>query len=494
MKIKEWGWTTYKRPSHASEGVVRKKQKCRDATNCTNNHLTSPNEVNLRATAPDNGEAVHIDLLDSQTTLNSVHSLLGQDLHAAVRERSFSKVAILLSVDNVKDEIDTKNSEGNTCLHVAVQMQLSQIAELLIQNGADANSKGAAGRTALHHVLDCYESWERRFISRLLELCSVLSEPDDAGDTPLHIALRRGLETYSLRSSPVGELLDQGVKVNQANRAGVTPFQMVIEKMSDEHWSKDDKWDTLERFLGHNADPNLSINGRNVLAKVFEDVHETYNACHIMEFLLWFGSSSTCTDSRGDFLVYAVYRRLKAAKADTEQRLESIAWNWVLTAMLASSKFDSRALRPWWWRQYQNLRHSYYENTGSIQYLLSGIQNLMTGASLMDEDRTELVQLALGYAVNHWLEADWKSRRRCIDLMRKPAELKNELLFVAKRRRDVVQVCRSHEIKVEWNDYGLFKLALDLLSETSELPYESSLALDSELGNLQSFLELSNAS
>ncbi|XP_071732599.1 acyl-CoA-binding domain-containing protein 1-like isoform X2 [Rutidosis leptorrhynchoides] len=77
--------------------------------------------------------------------------------------------------------VDTKDSEGRTPLHWAVDRGHTDVAELLLSKNADVNIKDNEGQTPLHYAAVC----EREAIAELLVKASAgISIKDDDGNYP----------------------------------------------------------------------------------------------------------------------------------------------------------------------------------------------------------------------------------------------------------------------------------------------------------------------
>jgi ankyrin repeat protein len=102
-------------------------------------------------------------------------------------------------------------------LHWAAENGLTEIAALLIEQGADPNETDHFGNTALHLALNYPE-----MISLLLESGANVDAENAMGNTPLHLAVkdRRAVE----------ELLAAGADVNARNGLGKTPLQYAMRQ------------------------------------------------------------------------------------------------------------------------------------------------------------------------------------------------------------------------------------------------------------------------
>ena len=130
----------------------------------------------------------------------------------AARSGDFKRIQSLIS--NGAD-VNSKNGDGFTPLHVAAVRNRRAVVKLLIDHGADVNTKAEDGRTLLHHVA---REGHVNIVKLLLDSGSDLSAKDNAKRTPLNCALR-------WRKYDVAELLvTGGADVNTKDGTGITPL------------------------------------------------------------------------------------------------------------------------------------------------------------------------------------------------------------------------------------------------------------------------------
>ena len=82
----------------------------------------------------------------------------GMLLHQAVENGDISEMERLLSLNAT--EVDFKDSEGYTPLFKALRMRRIDLAEILLENGADVNAEDNSGKSILYNivVLACEEN------------------------------------------------------------------------------------------------------------------------------------------------------------------------------------------------------------------------------------------------------------------------------------------------------------------------------------------------
>jgi ankyrin repeat protein len=115
---------------------------------------------------------------------------------------------------------------GDTALHMAAAAFQRQVAELLVEHGADSRARNRRGAEPLHYAADA-NRWDPAAQAETIEfLVSVGADPnalDRSGVSPLHRAVR----TRSLAA--VRALLDGGANGRRPNRSGSTPLHLAVQ-------------------------------------------------------------------------------------------------------------------------------------------------------------------------------------------------------------------------------------------------------------------------
>lgn len=141
-------------------------------------------------------------------------------LHESVIFRSNSQIAQLLL--DAGAEVDPRNAEGKTPLQLAVKYCSNfQIPQLLIHAGADVTVMDEHNNTLLHWALRWFEHPD--LVSILIDAGLGVNALNEKGETPLHKAVEQ-------RMIPeiVASLIRAGADVNLPENNGMTPLHYAI--------------------------------------------------------------------------------------------------------------------------------------------------------------------------------------------------------------------------------------------------------------------------
>ena len=116
-------------------------------------------------------------------------------------ENGLTEIAALLIGQGA--DVDETDHFGNTALHLA--LSYPDMISLLLESGASVNAKNAMGNTPLHLAVR-----DKRAVELLLAAGADVNARNGLDKTPLHYAMRQGTSPYSL--SVVQTLIRAGAR------------------------------------------------------------------------------------------------------------------------------------------------------------------------------------------------------------------------------------------------------------------------------------------
>ena len=235
----------------------------------------------------------------AEGNLNSVKKYLAKGLDINAKGGSLKSSALLSAIlyDQVKmaefliqngADVNTKGDDGGTALHAAAFLGQYEIAKLLIQNGADVNAKNNEGETVINGTMADWGTTE--FIAGMLQL-KLDRESVETGRSQIVELLRKNGVTAEF-SDPtdnnfwtmvgVGNLqavkqhLAKGLDINAKNKDGVTALQiatllgqyeiaeLLVQKGADVNTKANDGTTALHSaaFLGRYKEAKLLLENR----------------------------------------------------------------------------------------------------------------------------------------------------------------------------------------------------------------------------------------
>jgi ankyrin repeat protein len=116
-------------------------------------------------------------------------------------------------------DINSRDSDRNTALHVAAITGQADAAHDLIRLDADIDSRNSDLKSPLHFASMMNETY---VIKKLIKLGATIDVRDKEGHTPLHLA------TINSHIDSVKLLIDLGATINLRNNKGYTPLHLAI--------------------------------------------------------------------------------------------------------------------------------------------------------------------------------------------------------------------------------------------------------------------------
>jgi ankyrin repeat protein len=165
---------------------------------CLRALLSSP-DIDVNAVNSDGDTGLHIavinqdeecvqQLIEAQANLKAKGAWGDTALHKAVYRHNTAIVEKLILADQTLLELT--NDRKLTALHIAASNESIPILAALIDNGANLNTKNSNGQTALHiSISNRYKKCALKLIQS--RGCS-LNDLDDKGFTPFHLAVMSG--------------------------------------------------------------------------------------------------------------------------------------------------------------------------------------------------------------------------------------------------------------------------------------------------------------
>ena len=169
---------------------------------------------------------------------------------------AFSRLALIGEFERclgLGEDINARDSDGNTPLHQAVGVENPAAVTFLMQAGADVNARNNTGATPLHTAVD---NEGAEVLTALLEAGADIEAGRGGPGTPLlhAVATSRGWRPrWEISEAPVNALLEAGADVNARDSAGNTPLLASIDVPRREG----SLTDLPLRLLALGADPNL---------------------------------------------------------------------------------------------------------------------------------------------------------------------------------------------------------------------------------------------
>jgi len=162
----------------------------------------------------------------------------GADINAKATLHTSISPHLKTFLDKMEVGDDEREIEDNTPLHAAALANTRETAEVLLQNGADLNAKAEGGFTPLHHAAST-NAWETAEV--LLRNGADLNAKAEDGFTSLHYAaLANAWEAAEI-------LLQNEADLNAKAESGLTPLHYAASANA---------WEAAEILLQNEADLN----------------------------------------------------------------------------------------------------------------------------------------------------------------------------------------------------------------------------------------------
>ena len=340
MKIKEWGWSSY-RSAQSSQAVVRRKKRRMDCRG-------------LATAIPANSRAIwrmdiHTDALPRSPSASSGASPASL-LFSTIRSGTSEGVKELLSQGA---DVSVRDEEGNTPLHAALDRSLPlnttehwTLLRYLLEGRADVNCLNDKGNTPLHLAIESFMYFEPDFFERFL---------DDAD--------------ISIRTS-----------------RGQYPFELFLQqllKFPISTWTLQEWHSVLQLFVRKGTSPDVAADGTSLLCKLLDDFDDPTDAELAMSLLFQVGADPLCAGGPKRLMDQLHQRWDRSVWCGNELRAVQYLKMLKISADALISHPDpwsiSRPQMPElqvdWWKRYQTLRVDIRDNFAHFKRYPSALEH-----------------------------------------------------------------------------------------------------------------------
>lgn len=245
--------------------------------NCS---TTTENYINLKDNlgnaplhlAASRGSPILVEtLLKMGADVNAIDAQGNTPLHLILNSGSAHnkvnniKIIVQLLMEH-KASLEVQNNSGETPLIRAIKNNYNtDVAEVLMNNGANVNSKDFSGSMPLHYAV---EQGNEDLTRLCIKFGANVSVPDKDGNTPLHLSVFKG----NINTARI--LIEHGATVNEKNQNEDTPLLCAFHTSTvnplDIYWYTKPVTGKLDpemiKFLLENgADPNEKQQGNYVI-------------------------------------------------------------------------------------------------------------------------------------------------------------------------------------------------------------------------------------
>lgn len=199
----------------------------------------------------------------------NLYSVANHEIFSLIKSNNIESVQQLIKQ---KANINIKNQDGYTPLHLAATGGNLNIAKLLINNGANINAKDQQDSTPLHAVQQLFARKDYEEIAKLLiEKGADFNAKNKSGNTPLHDAALFAKEEMIKLLLQAGA--DKNIKNNDGMIAASLTMYPEIEILINSYRRKSVKLLELQAAEVINKNRrayNLSDVPENILEKITE--------------------------------------------------------------------------------------------------------------------------------------------------------------------------------------------------------------------------------
>ena len=184
-------------------------------------------------------------LLAKGANPNEINTDGDNSLHIAAKAGQFKMVSLL-----VKYGVNVNAQNPQLSLTPLFYAKDANVAQALIDNGADVKWRSNFGVTALHYLSG---SFQKEVIDLVLKYGADINAKDSAGSTPLHEAAK----SRDRDKAKVELLVAKGADVNIKNNAGFTPLDVALLSPDYLQIGCQECKDIAEFLLSHGSDYSI---------------------------------------------------------------------------------------------------------------------------------------------------------------------------------------------------------------------------------------------
>jgi ankyrin repeat protein len=158
--------------------------------------------------------------------------------------------------------------DGSTALYASAARDSLEVAQYLIEHGADLNARTPEGDTPLHQAA---YSDSLRLATLLISKGADINAIDLRGRTPLHMAAGSYIK---LDPQLIDYLLAKGARINARDLEGNTPLHAVVAHVRTADFSTEQLIEKIAKiFLEHGADTEIKNNDGETACKIATASH-----------------------------------------------------------------------------------------------------------------------------------------------------------------------------------------------------------------------------
>ena len=183
--------------------------------------------IDINAHSLNGGTALHEAVLLGMTEIETLLIKEGADLEARDADGSTPfmeavRAGLLPSAEKLAAggaDTSTRNSRGDTPLHAAVSTERYDLVNMLLNSGASIHARNTRNRTPFQISLNMSD----RMVSALLSPQRI-NNPDDMGNSPLHVALQEKASPEIIRV-----IINRGARINAVDSSGKSPLRAAVD-------------------------------------------------------------------------------------------------------------------------------------------------------------------------------------------------------------------------------------------------------------------------